>query len=1358
MIRATALVCLMALVCAPAMPADESAWLTLHRMRPPEAGESGLCTGTVGTLPDFRVTPATTGNQIVRLSLPFAPASLPLGLGVSARCEGRAVEADLRALTRHPGQPASVRRGILTFPFNFTEIRPHGFTLELMRVENAAPLLTVLEQGPGTARLVTRAGTVLISADAVSVEQDGGAPWEARLIAPARTSTSQPEFEIVEQGEHFLWVRLLAPDNAWPRIIEVRLDALGGIAVWGHIQRLEKGNATADDLGWALSGLNADDTQRHTFANGAPETVKVMDGKYLVRFPRAPGERRGYVEASDGQVRFLRCEKAELVPFQESAWRSAAFTVDPAGSPERNALQEYTTETVVAPEHFDALYRSGLPPSVDGYPVLDRLLWFTRRALTQAAAVGDDFGNVTSYAVNRDHGAVYGMNRLNHCPPIFFEAWRSGDRALRDTAVLWCENMQALSLWWGEGEHFGGTRYNNAGAAGQKEHADDPNFMWRTNDASTFCTKGLDTFFLAYEETGDPRMAVALEAQVNYARKLVHVNTGEARNIGDAADFMALYRYTGKRMYLEEALRLFGELRERLGPDHLFSQGGQPIVPDLPFIDDDAHGYETPYGKPYIMGYALAGLPSLLEVRPETERLPEVVRAVAAFQASAQDPAGGWRYPHPKSSAMIIDQGMEHIVQLARAAKILHARGEEITPLLDAIERGLRARVLGYAASGNILCGLGGWEKAAGMLEGKTIYDLYAKPADRDPSRDYTEGPVSLDYASPEGLAHFFESLHFYLAHRPAERLFHAQEPLKRVIERLPQRGLSLGDAGESCSATYMLENTSVLGVRLELPEAPAFVGTATRTESATAREMTQVTENEKGILTSAHAVQAGMAEFAHTFSPRIPGVAGVFQILVQADFSGAAPDTAPRAFIKGGPAAPGALPGPGPLLLMAPLADGKKHIGLFLPEALSWNMSQDLQGRIVAVIHLPLRGDGPTTLRGFVLVDEEEAQKQSFQFLLDDLTVRHAPPSAQVNETAAYGMRALLPAFHEARIADMKFPLAWRNAGLDFPAWRQQARKAYLDSLQQPPPQAPFATKVLAVEDRGTYEARKLALNISANERVSAYLLVPKGTGPFPAMLALHDHGAHFSIGKEKVVRPFGVDDGRAGDAQHWADQYYGARFIGDALAERGYVVFAADALFWGDRGRAEGVQYEAQQELAANLLQLGQTWAGVITWDDLRSAQFLQGLPEVNPERIGCIGLSMGAHRAWNLCAATDIIRAGAAICWLGDTPALMAEDNNQTRGQSAFSMIHPGLRNFLDYPDAASIACPKPMLFYNGSQDELFPVPGVEAAYALLRQVYAGQGAEGRLETRIWDVPHLFNLEMQQAAFDWLDKYLK
>ena len=99
-------------------------------------------------------------------------------------------------------------------------------------------------------------------------------------------------------------------------------------------------------------------------------------------------------------------------------------------------------------------------------------------------------------------------------------------------------------------------------------------------------------------------------------------------------------------------------------------------------------------------------------------------------------------------------------------------------------------------------------------------------------------------------------------------------------------------------------------------------------------------------------------------------------------------------------------------------------------------------------------------------------------------------------------------------------------------------------------------------------------------------------------------------------------------------------------------------------------------------------------------------------------------------------------------------MAEGNNQTRGQSAHTMIFPGLRNQLDYPDVASIACPKPMLFFNGDNDPLFPNDGVQRAYDKIRGVYEAQGKGEELVTKFWPAPHEFNVSMQEEAFAWLD----
>jgi dienelactone hydrolase len=201
--------------------------------------------------------------------------------------------------------------------------------------------------------------------------------------------------------------------------------------------------------------------------------------------------------------------------------------------------------------------------------------------------------------------------------------------------------------------------------------------------------------------------------------------------------------------------------------------------------------------------------------------------------------------------------------------------------------------------------------------------------------------------------------------------------------------------------------------------------------------------------------------------------------------------------------------------------------------------------------------------------------------------------------------------------------------------------------------------------------------------------------------------------------------------------------------------VCFGTDALNWSDRG---GAGYDGQQALAANLLHLGTSFAGLIAHEDLRAAEFLATRPEVDGKRVAAMGLSMGSFRTWQVAAMSDHIAAGVAVCWMATVKGLMVPGNNQTRGQSSYAMTHPGLFRWLDYPDVASLACPKPMLFYNGLKDSLFPVPAVRDAYSKMRRVWESQKAGDRLVTKLWDVPHAFNRDMQDEAFAWLDGVLK
>lgn len=356
---------------------------------------------------------------------------------------------------------------------------------------------------------------------------------------------------------------------------------------------------------------------------------------------------------------------------------------------------------------------------------------------------------------------------------------------------------------------------------------------------------------------------------------------------------------------------------------------------------------------------------------------------------------------------------------------------------------------------------------------------------------------------------------------------------------------------------------------------------------------------------------------------------------------------------------------------------------------------------------------------------------------------------------TWSQSLQSNLPASYPELKAKMTYPQSWLSGNYsDFPQWQQEARTLVREALLAPDATVAFAPEILETQDRGSYRAEKIALNITDESRINALVLTPKSAPPYPAIVLLHDHGAKFDIGKEKMIKPWG-DEAQLASAKAWADKFFTGQFIGDELAKRGYMVIAIDAPGFGERGP---VTYEQQQALASNFYNLGRSLAGTMAYEDMRTVDFLASLPNVDATRIGALGFSMGAYRAWQLAALSEKVAATAAISWFGNYDGLMTPGNNILRGQSSFYMLHPGLSGKLDIPDVASLIAPRPLLIFNGGKDTLFPPAAVGDAYHKIHQVWDSQNQEHHLLTQTWpELGHVFYQQQQDIVFPWLDSWL-
>jgi dienelactone hydrolase len=297
---------------------------------------------------------------------------------------------------------------------------------------------------------------------------------------------------------------------------------------------------------------------------------------------------------------------------------------------------------------------------------------------------------------------------------------------------------------------------------------------------------------------------------------------------------------------------------------------------------------------------------------------------------------------------------------------------------------------------------------------------------------------------------------------------------------------------------------------------------------------------------------------------------------------------------------------------------------------------------------------------------------------------------------------------------------------------------------------------------------------NTTPDVRVPAYVLVPDGLkGRAPGIVALHDHGGMYLWGPEKVVE---VD----GEHPFLADlrrRAYGGKSIASELARRGYVVVVIDMFYWGERRMlldgdpadwrerpatirparvAEFNRRAAESEplVARTIYAAGFTWSGVMFTDDVRTVDYLVTRPEVDPDRIGCVGLSVGGLRSCHLAALDDRIKAAVVVGRMASYPAQLKGRIRHTIG---FTKLVPGLMRHLDYPDVASLAIPSALLVINGTRDGLFDLDGVRGCFTKLAACYAKAGVAERFRGRLYEAPHEFNAEMQQEAWGWLARWL-
>jgi dienelactone hydrolase len=338
---------------------------------------------------------------------------------------------------------------------------------------------------------------------------------------------------------------------------------------------------------------------------------------------------------------------------------------------------------------------------------------------------------------------------------------------------------------------------------------------------------------------------------------------------------------------------------------------------------------------------------------------------------------------------------------------------------------------------------------------------------------------------------------------------------------------------------------------------------------------------------------------------------------------------------------------------------------------------------------------------------------------------------------------------------------------------FKTAARAKILDVLNYQPDKVDPKPAVLERVERDDHVREKILFNTTPFFRVPAYVLIPKKLKkPAPAIVDLHSHGGMFLFGKEKVI-----DLGNNHAAMvPYHERNYDGRPTATALVRRGYVVISIDAFMFGERrilmdaDRKLGwdrskyslddvknlnqVCRSKESTIAKALVFAGASWPGIVFWDDIRTVDYLCTRGEVDPKRIGCLGISMGGYRSIYLSALDERIKAACITGFMSSVrPMIKAHIDTH-------SWVHflPGLHRWLDLPDVATLAAPRALLVQQCSQDRLFPPEGMKESATTIEKAFHKAGVKEMFAGQFHDAPHQFTKGMQDEAFAWFDKHLE
>ena len=310
------------------------------------------------------------------------------------------------------------------------------------------------------------------------------------------------------------------------------------------------------------------------------------------------------------------------------------------------------------------------------------------------------------------------------------------------------------------------------------------------------------------------------------------------------------------------------------------------------------------------------------------------------------------------------------------------------------------------------------------------------------------------------------------------------------------------------------------------------------------------------------------------------------------------------------------------------------------------------------------------------------------------------------------------------------------RAAG-DWHVRREQILAAVEDvmgPLPRPRASQPLDVKVLEESVEGDLIRRKVSYHTDrSDQRVDAWLLLPKDFAiaspqSLSAVLCLHQTTLP---GKDQ---PVGLADR---PSLHYALE----------LARRGYVTLSPDYPSLGEYA----YDFDGDEYASGSMKAI---------YDNIRAIDLLQSLSEVDPERIGCIGHSLGGHNGLFTALFDDRLQVVVTCCGFTRMARYMKGDLTGWTGPRYMPRIASEyglspLKAPFDFPEIIAAIAPRAVFVVAPERDDNFDVVGVRETIEAAAPIFSLLSAGERLVALYPDAAHDFPAESREAAYDFIDR---